>query len=278
MRLFAIALTIFLFSNCSTKPAKQEDDIFSRRLQRKVHLTILNTKLPKDPAQWNLLLLNDGNEFEKLDVEKIIDSLYNAKKIGPLVVVAIHAGDRMQEYGISNKPDFMGRGAKADDYSEFVGLELLPFIRKKTGANKFRTVAIAGASLGGLSAFDVAWNNATKIDKAGIFSGSFWWRDKDAADKDYDDEKNRIILSKIRASRKTSDQQYFFYYGLKEETSDRDGDGIIDVADDTKDLIHDLQKFRKIPSSSITVVENKEGRHDWPWWRESFPAFLDWAF
>lgn len=278
MKLFVLALSIFLFSNCSSKPAKQEDEIYSRRLQRKVQLTILNTKLPKDASQWNLLLLNDGSEYEKLDVEKIIDSLYDAKKIGPLVVVAIHVADRMQEYGISNKADYLGRGAKADDYSEFVGLELLPFIKKKTGAKKFRTVAIAGVSLGGLSAFDVAWNNASKIDKAGIFSGSFWWRDKDAADKDYNDDKNRIILSKIRASRKTPDQQYFFYYGLKEENSDRDGDGIIDVADDTQDLINDLKKYRKVPSTSITVLENKEGRHDWPWWRESLPAFLDWAF
>ena len=31
--------------------------------------------------------------------------------------------------------------------------------------------------------------------------------------------------------------QYWFYAGTKEETGDRDKDGIIDVIDDTKDLI-----------------------------------------
>lgn len=278
MRIIAFILAIVSFTSCASKPSKQEDEIYSRRLQRKVQLTILNTKLPKDPAQWNLLLLNDGNEYQKLNLEKVLDSLYEAKKIGPLVVVAIHAGDRMQEFGISNKPDYLGRGSKADDYSEFIGLELLPFIKKKTGARKFQTVAIAGVSLGGLSAFDVAWNNDSKIDKAGIFSGSFWWRDKDVSDKEFNNDKNRIILSKIRSSRKSPDQQYWFYYGLKEEDSDRDGDGIIDVADDTKDLVNDLKHYRKIPANAIIVIENKEGRHDWPWWRDSLPAFLDWAF
>ena len=278
MRSFVLLITICFFFSCKSEIKKQEDEIYSRHLQRKVQLTILNTSLPDNSDQWNLLLLNDGNEMEKLDLQKIIDSLYKLKKIGPLIVVGIHTADRLKEYGVSTKADYEGRGAKAEDYSEFIGNELIPFIKKNSGAKKFKTVAIAGVSLGGLSALDVAWNNSNKIDKAGILSGSFWWRDKDITDSSYSDDKNRIMIAKMRASRKTPKQEYFFSYGLKEEESDRDKDGIIDVADDTKDVIQTMMQYRKIPKSSIMIVENPKGRHDWPWWREVMPAFLEWAF
>ncbi len=53
------------------------------------------------------------------------------------------------------------------------------------GISNFDSIAISGCSLGGLSAFDVAWDYADKIDKVGVFSGSFWYRDKDANDPYY---------------------------------------------------------------------------------------------
>lgn len=278
MKISTLALCLILFLSCSTKQGAQQDELYSRHLQRKVQLTIFNTELPSDKSSWNLLLLNDGNESEKLGLQTTIDSLYKIQKIGPLVVVAIHPGDRMQEYGISNKPDFQGRGNKADHYSSFIGRELIPFILDRSGTRKFNSVAICGVSLGGLSAFDVAWNNSSKIDKAGIFSGSFWWRDKDISDPGYDNEKNRLIIAKIKASRKQPGQKIWFYSGLKEEASDRDKDGLIDVMDDTRDVAEALKKYRKFPSTDITIIENKYGQHDWPYWREYFPVFLDWAF
>ncbi|MEJ7671189.1 MAG: hypothetical protein WKF59_00310 [Chitinophagaceae bacterium] len=41
-----------------------------------------------------------------------MDSLYNKKLINSLVVVAIHTGDRMKEYGIANYPDYKNNGAR----------------------------------------------------------------------------------------------------------------------------------------------------------------------
>ncbi len=275
---FLAALIICFTLACSGQSTIRQDELYSRHLQRKVQLTIMNTKLPDDKDSWNLLLLNDGNELQQLGLAGILDSMFKSGSIGPLIVVAIHAGDRMQEYGVSGKPDFTGRGSKADHYSSFIGNELIPFVTKKSGIRKFKNVAIAGMSLGGLSAFDVAWNNSSKIDKAGIFSGSFWWRDKDAADKTYDNDKNRIVIQKIRASRKKPGQQFWFYAGQKEETSDRDGDGIIDVVDDTRDVVEALKNYRHFSPSDLQVIEAKEGQHDWPSWKKSFPAFLDWAF
>lgn len=262
---------------CSARSKKQQDKLYSRHLQRNVDLTILHTPLSGDKSQLNLLLLNDGQEMARLQVQEVMDSLYRARAIGPLVVVAIHAADRMQEYGVAGKPDYEGRGSKADHYDAFVNNELYPFIKKKTGVRKFNTVVIAGASLGGLSAFDIGWNHADKIDKIGVFSGSFWWRDKDISDTTYRDEDNRILIAKLKASRKKPQQQYWFYAGGAEETSDRDKDGIIDVVDDTKDVITWVQK--KVPAPGAVVYrEQPGGRHDWPDWRAVLPEFMTWAF
>ena len=280
MKIFYPFFLALLMLSCrqQTPAGQREDKIYSRHLQEHVPLTIINTPLPEDHSEWNLLLLNDGQDMEKLDLEKMIADLYKEKKIGPLIVVGIHATDRMQHYGVSGRPDFESRGGKADHYSNFVGKELLPYIREKSGVKKFRSVAMAGVSLGGLSAFDVAWNNSNAIQKAGMFSPAFWWRDKDVSDKDYRDDKNRIVLSKIKASRKSPGQQFWFYAGLKEEESDRDKDGTIDVADDMQDVITAIKQYRKFPDSDITVVQHENGKHDWPDWREVFPEFLTWAF
>lgn len=234
--------------------------------------------MPDDKSEMNLLLLNDGQDIGQFRVKKILDSLYSKKLIKPVVIVAIHAGDRMKEYGVSGTPDFQNRGDKAANYDAFIDDELYFFAKKKAGVRKFRSVVIAGCSLGGLSAFDVAWNHPDKIDKAGCFSGSFWWRDKDDKAADYSDEKNRIILNKLKASRKRPASQFWFYAGGKEEEGDRDKDGIIDVIDDTKDLIELLKSNRNIPADNITYIEDANGKHDYNSWSNQLPGFLIWAF
>ena len=271
------SLLIITVFGCK-KVNMQDDKIYSRHLQRYVNLTIVNTPIPSDKSGLNLLFLNDGQDFGQMRIKEITDSLYEKGLIRPLVIVGIHAGDRMQEYGVAGKPDFAGRGSKAEFYDSFVDDELYPFAKKRAGVRKFNSVAIAGWSLGGLSAFDIAWNHPEKIDKVGVFSGSFWWRDKSTDDSSYSDEKNRIVFSKLKASRKKPDLQFWFYAGNAEENSDRDKDGIIDVVDDTKDLIQAL-KSKNIPNGgSIVYKESPGGKHEIPFWSAAFPEFLIWAF
>ncbi|MEO5944250.1 MAG: alpha/beta hydrolase-fold protein, partial [Ferruginibacter sp.] len=146
------------------------------------------------------------------------------------------------------------------------------------GVRKFKSITIAGCSLGGLSAFDIAWDNADKINKVGVFSGSFWWRNKDANAGDYNDSTDRILLSKIRSSRKKPHLQYWLYAGGKEETADRDKDSTTDVVDDTKDLVNILKNKTMISPSDITYSEDANGIHDYISWSNHFGDFLKWAF
>ena len=266
-----------LFFSCGKGVTQQQDELYSRHLQRKVTLTVINTPVPDDRSEINLLLLNDGQDLDRLRAKAITDSLVKAKAIQPLVIVAIHAGDRMQEYGVAGKPDYEKRGSKADHYDAFINNELYPYIKKKAGVRKFRSVAFAGFSLGALSALDIGFTHNDKIQKIGLFSGSFWWRDKDTQDSTYNNDRNRIMIARLKASRKKPNQQYWFYVGAKEENSDRDGDGIIDAIDDTKDVIAAL-KDRGVPDGEIFYKETPQGQHDWPYWSVVFPEFMVWAF
>lgn len=272
-----IFLFILVFVSCKNKIKEIEDSIYSRHLQRHVKLTIINTPVPDDKNSFNLLLLNDGQDIAKLRIKEIIDSLYKKKLIQPLVVIAIYTSDRMKELGIADYPDYKNNGADAAKYSAFVDNELYAFIKKKTGVRKFNSITIAGCSLGGLAAFDIAWDHADKIDKVGVFSGSFWYRDKDASDADYSDDEDRLMMDKIRSSRKKPHLKYWFYAGDDEEKSDRDKDGIIDVVDDTKDLITVLNSKKAVSPDDIIFTEIKEGKHDYPSWSHVFPDFLIWA-
>jgi enterochelin esterase-like enzyme len=279
-RLFpCLILLLLIFTyGCKSKIKQQEDEIYSRHLQRQVKLTIISTPLPDDKAQLNLLLLNDGQDLAQFRVKEIVDSLYRKKLIQPLIIVGIAAGDRNEEYGVSEKPDFMDRGAKAGKYAAFIDDELYPFAKKKAAVRKFKTVVLAGCSLGGLSALDIAWDHADKINKVGVFSGSFWWRDKDDKDPGYSDDKNRIRINKIRSSRKKPHLQYWFYAGDKEETGDRDKDSVIDVVDDTKDIVA-LIKTKNVSSpDDINFTGDANGLHNYTYWSNHLPQFLLWAF
>lgn len=278
LRLIPLLVLSLSIASCGKKIKQLQDETYSRHLQEHIKLTITSTPIPDDKSELNLLLLNDGQEAEQLHIKETLSDLVKTKAIQPLLIVAIHPGNRDQEYGVSGLPDFKNRGSRADKYAAFIGNELYAYVKKKVGVRKFKSVAIAGCSLGGLSAFDIAWNNADKIDKVGVFSGSFWWRDKDTSAPGYSDEKDRIMLNYIKSSRKKPQLQYWFYAGAKEETSDRDKDGIIDVIDDTKDLTELIKSKNVVSSSDIVYKESADGIHDYASWAKVFPEFLVWAF
>ncbi|WPU93560.1 alpha/beta hydrolase-fold protein [Mucilaginibacter sabulilitoris] len=251
--------------------------IHSELLNREVTCKLLIPDEQEVTESLNLLLLNDGQELENLELSQTLEQLYNANRIKPVLVVAIHAGEeRIQEYGVAGKPDFKKRGAKADVYTEFIKTELLPQVKDQTGIGEFETTAYAGFSLGGLSAFDIVWNNAGIFDKAGVFSGSFWWRNRDLA-KGYTDA-DRIMHSVIRDTASKPNLKFWLQTGTKDETTDRNRNGIIDAIDDTIDLIKELEAKGFKRPTDIQYVEVVNGSHDAATWGKAMPRFLVWAF
>jgi len=256
---------------------EQEITIISESLKRKVTITLLMPDSLELAEPLNLLLLNDGQEVENLKLSDALETLYNTHRIKPVLVAAIHAGDeRIQEYGTAGKPDYKQRGAKAAAYTKFITTELLPAIKKETGIDAFDTTAFAGFSLGGLSAMDIAWNNPQLFDKVGVFSGSFWWRSKELA-KGYT-ENDRIMHSIIRTTAAKPDLKFWLQTGTKDETADRNMNGIIDSIDDTVDLIKELETKGYTRPTDIQYLEMFGGSHNVATWAEAMPKFLVWAF
>jgi len=270
-----------LFSQTSgieSVTVRRDDGLTSVYLKRTVHLEIILPPHYETGAErLPVLYLNDGQDLERLRMTHVLDSLYGQKAVRPFVLVAIPAGDRIQEYGVAAQPDYMNRGSKAADYTEFVRHELLPYIQKHYRVtDRAAEAAFAGFSLGGLSAFDLVWNNPELFRKAGVFSGSFWWRSKGIGEG-YTDA-DRIMHAQVRAGTYKQGLQFWLQTGTLDETDDRDGDGIIDSIDDTLDVIAELERKGYRWNRAIRYVEVKGGRHDPETWGQIMPDFLTWAF
>ncbi len=246
--------------------------IASKFLERDVIYTLLLPQEYAGPEPLNLLLLNDGQEIENLHLADTLQRLYDANRLKPLAVAAINCGEeRIQEYGIAGYPDFKKRGSKARLYTQFIIQELLPEIYKQLEKDKFAMVGFAGFSLGGLSALDIAWNNADLFNIAGVFSGSLWWRSKDLS-KGYTDD-DRIMHRVIRNTTGKPNLKFWFQTGTKDETADRNRNGIIDAIDDTIDLINELQAKGYL-REDITYLELVGGEHNTATWAKAMPKFL----
>lgn len=246
-------------------------------LKREVDIDIYLPEGILGNEKIELLLLNDGQDVAKMNFSEILAQTHRNKRNNRLIVVAIKASaDRLMDYGVAGIPDFKGRGSKADLYTDFIIKELLPFVKKKIAMPITGKVAFAGFSLGGLSAFDIAWNNPSVFDAIGVFSGAFWWRKKDLADG-YTDA-DRIMHSLVENTSTKPDMKFWFMTGTEDEKADRNKNLIIDSIDDTIDMVKGLlHKGYKRPEN-IFYYEKVGGKHDVPTWESVMPAFLNWAF
>lgn len=256
---------------------KTTHQIKSKLLQRIVEVDMYVPSQRLDNLNMNLLLVNDGQDLAAMNLEYTLSDLYEKRKIEPVVVIGIKAGqDRTQEYGVANRPDFKGRGLKAHFYTSFVMEELLPFIHKHVPVTVNGKKAFAGFSLGGLTAFDVAWNNDNFFDVIGVFSGSFWWRKKDLADN-YTDA-DRVLHQMVRESTDKPSLKFWLMAGTEDEKADRNQNFIIDSIDDTIDVIKELMKKDYHRPQDIRYYEMVGGKHDVTTWGLAMPKFLEWAF
>lgn len=252
-----------------------EENIASTFLTRDVHITLICPK--KISKNLNVLIFNDGQDFQPLEIYSSLSSLLSEAKIHPFLCVGIHANhERLQEYGTASQADYKQRGAKAQQHNDFILQELLPYLEKKYSVNR-RGNTIAGLSLGGLSAMDIGWHNPQVFSKIGVFSGSFWWRQK-SEEEGYTDGNDRIIHNIVRSGSYKTGMKFWFEAGTEDEESDRNNNGIIDAIDDTLDLMKELEKKGYLKDKDLTYREVEGGEHNSNTWKKVLPEFLIWAF
>ncbi len=229
--------------------------------------------------ETSLLLINDGQELNRLGLAGILEELDGRGSLAPLLCVGIHAGTaRKMEYGTAGRPDYLGWGNSAEAYSRFVLEELIPAIRIRFGIASFREKAFAGFSLGALSAMDIVWHHPQEFAALGCFSGSFWWRTKDKSDPSYDEKRDRIMHDEVRKGGYYPWLKLFFECGTEDEEEDRNQNGVIDSIDDTKDLIGELVRKGYDPGKNIRYLEIEGGRHEVGTWAKAMPEFLLWGW
>ena len=72
--------------------------------------------------------------------------------------------------------------------------------------------------------------------------------------------------------------KFFFQCGNRDETMDRNNNGIIDSIDDTMDVIKELTAKGWRPEKDIHYLEMPEGKHDIATWGKAMPEFLKWGW
>ncbi len=254
------------------------ETIYSTFLKRNVTIsTLIPTKQNKNLTNLPLLLINDGQDFEALKMLQTLNTMSKSRKLAPILVVGIHAdGNRMQEYGTAAQADYAGRGSQAQQHTNFVIQELLPFLQKNHSLkNDAKHRYFAGFSLGGLSAIDIVWANPTIFSKVGVFSGSLWWRQKRYEDNQKEDN-DRIMHNLIKNQPYKKGLKFWLQAGTEDETSDRNNNGIIDAIDDTLDLMKELKK-QGYNHKEVTYYEMRGGKHNPDTWAEAMPIFLEWV-
>jgi len=262
----------------ATVVVQRDEALFSVALGRLVRLDVV---LPpgfsaRAAEPYPVLYLNDGQDLGRLRLPATLNRLFQQEEVRPFVLVAIHAADRLQEYGVAARPDYLGRGSRAGRYTDFLLKELLPYVQAHYHASADPSqAAVAGMSLGGLMAFDVAWHHPEAFGRAGAFSGSFWWRGRGLHDG-YTDA-DRLMHSLVRARAAQPNQQFWLQTGTNDETSDRNNNGVIDAIDDTLDLLADLAS-QGLPPAATRYVEVPGGHHHPDTWGAILPDFLRWAF
>ena len=199
--------------------------------------------------------------MKELHLLETLDNLGSQHLIDEIIVVAVHANNRLQEYGTASELNFLNHGSKAQAFTDFIIYELMPFIRFKYG---------------GLSAMDIAWSHPDHFGKIGVFSGSFWWRSK-AYETGYQDT-DRIMHRIIREGTKKPGMKFWFQAGTLDETADRNNSGTIDAVEDTLHLVNELNNQGYRNGTDIVYRKVEGGKHDLSTWAAVLPEFLQWAY
>lgn len=258
-------------------------------------------------ARYEVLYVNDGQDMEAVGLVDTLERLYARYAIARIIVVAIDMPpDRMAGYGLFDRttataiaaPTRHGQvGANAHAYAGWLVQELVPAIDAR-----YRTLARAdgraflGWSLGALSAFGIGWQYPDVFGRIGAFSPSLWVASDNRNPGTV--QATRIAHALVAGSAPMQRPKVFFGVGTREETDDRDGDGVIDVLDDTRDLIVGWRapdgRLRKglrgvatppgNPALGVPVHGDaklfllERGEHHPRAWAQMLPVFLQWAY
>jgi enterochelin esterase-like enzyme len=228
--------------------------------------------------RYPILYSNDGQALGVMDAAAIMATQVLAGRMTPIIIVGIHSDTdwRGEEYALAGQTAMEVNGAGAAAFQQFVLDSVIPLIEERYRVERGAShAAFMGWSLGGLSAFDMVWNHPDRFGIAGLFSGSFWWRDNNGTPAER--QAGRLTHRMVRNSSARPGLRFWFMTGRQEETDDRDGNGVIDVIQDVDELIGELERKGYRRGGEI-AWKQVDGDHSLATWSRLLPDFLVWAF
>ena len=264
----------------------------------------------KDAAQsrYPVLYANDGQDMAAVGLRDTLARLYAEHAIEPVIVVAVDMlADRASGYGLSDRArrrSVVGGsrigpiGSRAYEYSDWVATQLVPYVdaHYRTRANAGDRTML-GWSLGALNAFNLGWEYPEVFGRVGAFSPSFWL----AADRSSPQsvESSRLAQAMVDRTTVRKPLRYWITVGGREETNDRNGNGMIDAVEDARDLVEGVRLpngtrergLRDLgyrvdddhgdhpsPDADVAFYVLADGEHNQATWKRMLPPFLVWAY
>lgn len=258
---------------------------------------------------YPVLYVNDGQDAETVALQPWLDALVISGEIRPVIAVAIDMPhDRLGAYGFSDRAS--GRsivadtragavGTNAHAYAEWLVHVLVPAIDARYRTQpRADARALLGGSLGGAQSLNSGWQYPETFSRIGAFSPSLWLA-TDRGDADAL-QRTRIGQNMIANGNYHPGLHAFLAVGDAEETDDRDGDGVIDVVDDARDLVDGwrvagetaprMKGLQQLGHSvnpdhataptraDVALFVLPGGEHRQPSWSRMLPVFLRWAY
>jgi predicted alpha/beta superfamily hydrolase len=229
--------------------------------ERKI-LVMLPAEYDASPqTKYPVLYMHDGQMiFVHWRIDELMEPLFAAHQLQPIIVVAIFNGDSQEERFSDYTPTRDSKFAKsgnADLYGRMIVEELKPIVDSeyRTASDQANT-AIGGTSLGGLVSLYLALKYPNTFGKVAVMSPSVWW------DK-------QMILREVKKLNTKPAQRIWLDIGTEE------GSGYIAATKALRDAL--IAKGWK-QDSDLKYFEAKGGEHDEKSFARRAPEMLKYLF
>ena len=156
----------------------EERTVHSARYQRDRRVWVYTPPAydPNAKPGYPMLLSFDGAEYlDEIPLPKMLDSLRAAGKLPPVVAVLV-----------DNSDDRLGDLANHAKFADFLGSELVPWVRQHWNVTQDpHRVLVTGSSAGGLASAYVAYQRPDIFGNVLSQSGAFW-RGNEGASEPYE--------------------------------------------------------------------------------------------
>jgi len=202
-----------------------------------------------------------GQEWK---VDETAQSLINANKIEPLIIVGIYntGKDRVNEYTPTQDPKYK-TGGNADLYGRMLVEELKPFIDQtyRTKHDAAHT-GLGGSSLGGLVSLYLGLKYPNVFSRLAVVSPSVWWANK------------QIVHFVEQLPRKPA-LRIWLDIGTKEG---RDPEEALKATNDVRLLNETLEKKGWRPGKDLKYFEASDAEHNERSWAARTDQILEFLF